>query len=47
MCVYHCGIIGDNVEDVCDEVGMDVGVIDDFLAFLVEILISNVAKGIG
>ena len=46
MRVFRCSVLGDNVEDVCDGSGMNVGVIDEFLAFLVESLIINVFKGI-
>ena len=41
----HCGILVDYVEDVCDGVGMDVGMVDGALASFVEFLIGDVAVG--
>ena len=46
MCVCHFSVLGDNVEDIWNGYRMDVGMIDDLLAFLVESLIRNVAEGI-
>ena len=41
MRVCNYGILGDNVDDVCNGFGMNVGVIDGFLEFLVESLIRK------
>ena len=41
MC-HYC-IIVDDVEDVCNEIGTDVGVIDGFLTGFVEFLVGDVA----
>ena len=41
MRVCHYGILGDNTEDVFFGIVINVGVIDDFLTFLVESLIRK------